>query len=74
MYVYHEYFNAEKVALLYPNDVVPTAEVVKGKYSKKKHEVVENLMECSIMPISVKKDVREWQKSISETVYEWVEM
>ena len=74
MYVYHEYFNAEKVALLYPNDVFPTAEVVKGKYSKKKHDVVENLMECSIMPISVKKDVREWQKSIGSTVYEWVEM
>ncbi len=72
MYVYHEYYDAQKVALLYPNDILQATEIVKGKYAQKKHELIDIAKECSIIPISVSEKVHEWQKVIYKIVYEWI--
>lgn len=73
MYVYHEYFCADKVALMYPNDFSQVPEIVKGTYSKKRFADEDTSKECSIMPIAVLKDVRKWQKHISSVVMQWTE-
>lgn len=71
MYVYHEYFSADKVALIYPSDSSNIN--VKGIFSRKKYIEDNTLKECSILPIPVLKDIREWQKDICSNILQWVE-
>lgn len=72
MYVYHEYFNADKVALIYPRtETLSIITVTKGNYFSKKEKNLSE-KECSIMPIFVEKDVKNWQKSIAQTFSNWI--
>lgn len=61
MYVYHQYYKAEKVALLYPGDAL----VKGGQYS-------ESEMECAVIRIPTNKKVSLWQEIITEEVSEWI--
>lgn len=75
MYVYHEYFKAEKVALVYPNSDYSSSKIIKGKYSQKSHQQNEIEMECSIMPLNVENEnIKAWQKSISRNLLEWIKI
>ncbi len=65
MYVYHEYFAAQKVALIYPG----IFEQIRGTYELKNPEEIEK--ECSVMAIDVNLDTTAWQKDIYNQVTAW---
>lgn len=66
MFVYHEYFNAKKVALAYPGEF----EKVKGKFFTTAGE--EGKRECSLISFKVQKDIKLWQQEIGEAVNNWL--
>lgn len=67
MYVYHQYYAAKRVALIYPGN---------GNSSNGGHylhpqtnEVLD--MECSVIAIDVDINVKEWQKTICKNIEDW---
>jgi 5-methylcytosine-specific restriction enzyme subunit McrC len=68
MYVYHEYYNAQKVALVYPGE----GKEIKGTYFKRDSQINEK-MQCSVLPINVETiDVRVWQEKIADEIKKWI--
>lgn len=70
MYVYHEYYNARKVALLYPSQ---SSQVARGSYISPSHATpVEK--ECSLIPIPVTTNdsAMRWQQEIAANVRAWM--
>jgi 5-methylcytosine-specific restriction enzyme subunit McrC len=68
MYVYHEYYEAKKVALVYPgSELLRTM----GKYL---HPVSSKEIdkECSIFSIPAQADIKQWQKTICEQFETWM--
>ncbi len=66
MFVYHEYFGAQKVALVYPGQFKVREGVFfnqTGKLSGK---------ECSILPLSLKRNIADWQLSIYNECDAWL--
>lgn len=69
MYVYHEYFHAQKTALVYPG----LGNIIQGSYFSSDLRKEEEQMQCSVMSIKVEPgDVREWQKAITTKIMEWI--
>lgn len=66
MFVYSKYFNAKKVALLYPD---------KDSFSKKGiyYDELGNASdkECAIIGLAVNKQIKQWQKDISNQINNW---
>lgn len=70
MYVYHEYYGASKVALVYPGlDSLP----VRGNYISPKNSELAQNKECSIISIAVNPDIRKWQQEIFNKFKNWQE-
>ena len=67
LYVYHEYFEAEKVALIYPGSFTTR----KGLYYEKNQLLGEK--ECSVMGIPVSLSVKIWRGEIAQQVLEWIQ-
>jgi 5-methylcytosine-specific restriction enzyme subunit McrC len=67
MYVYHEYYNAKWVALIYPGIESSKS----GVYFKTKKGEEPN-KECSVISLSVDKDIKKWQKYINERFETWM--
>ena len=72
MFVYMKYYGAKKVALVYPGVENKNQS---GLYYDHTTYDSKNLSdeECSIISIGVRKDVKVWQKHISETIKNWIE-
>jgi 5-methylcytosine-specific restriction enzyme subunit McrC len=68
MYVYHEYFDAKKVALVYPGN---SENSKAGTYLKKDGEHDDKI--CSVVLINVKNDIKEWQQEIGEVIKQFVD-
>jgi 5-methylcytosine-specific restriction enzyme subunit McrC len=68
MYVYHEYYRAKKVALVYPGS---TSSIASGYYLDPKTELELN-KECSIISIPVETNIRQWQKNICCYFANWM--
>lgn len=68
MFVYHKYYKALKVALVYPG---ANNSVITGKYYNELDSHLSD-MECSLIALPCSKDIREWQKSIFDSIWEWV--
>ncbi|WP_317193571.1 McrC family protein [Adhaeribacter terrigena] len=68
LYVYHEYYKAVKVALVYPGS---TQNQTKGRYlhldTGDKTE-----KECSVISLSVKENIVDWQSSIYSELANWI--
>lgn len=64
MYAYHQYFNANKVALIYPGNM----ESFSGKYADIHNPLMDSDFECSLVFIPVLENVKEWQVEIAEKV------
>jgi 5-methylcytosine-specific restriction enzyme subunit McrC len=60
MYAYTKYFNAQKVALVYPGENVER----KGNFNIEGSEPFEEGNECSLIPIKEEPDIVTWQKNI----------
>jgi len=64
MYVYSRYFDAKKVALVYPGDYG----MRKGNYIQEDSDS-ESKNECSLISIPVNDNIRDWQKMIHESIF-----
>jgi len=68
MYVYHEYYNAKCVALIYPGtNTSKSSGTYLDPITSKEIE-----KECSVISLSVEPKIREWQKNIYETFNKWL--
>lgn len=69
MYVYHEYYNAKRVALIYPGK----ESVKSGVYlDVKTGKGMDKEKKCSVISLSVDKDIKKWQKNINERFETWM--
>lgn len=68
MYVYHEYFDAKKVALVYPGNPENSKA---GTYLKKTGEHDDKI--CSIILINVENEIKKWQNEIREVIKQFVD-
>jgi len=68
MYVYHQYFNADKVALLYPGLKGYTS----GKFVNIEKQSTLSNKECGLMFTEFKDQVKNWQKQMISDVLEWI--
>jgi 5-methylcytosine-specific restriction enzyme subunit McrC len=60
MFVYHEYYSAKKVALVYPGE----DQVIKGNYYHFDNVGINIEKECSIFSIKINQAVKDWQFEI----------
>jgi 5-methylcytosine-specific restriction enzyme subunit McrC len=68
LYVYHEYYGAMQVALIYPGTVSSKSS---GTYlDPKTSNPIDK--ECSVISLSVEPNVKQWQKNISEDFKKWL--
>ena len=65
MYVYHEYFNAKRVALIYPGN----GESLGGQFYHKNQKELDD-KHCHVVQISANKDFKKWKDKIVECVKE----
>lgn len=68
MYVYHEYYNARKVALVYPGG---TFLLKWGKYIDKTLNL-ETEKECSVITLDVRPVIKDWQVYIMGKINKWM--
>lgn len=68
MFVYHEYYGATRVALIYPGSGNVKTE---GWFIEKGTDKI-GAVECSVIQLSVEKDIKEWQKSIYNQLFAFV--
>jgi 5-methylcytosine-specific restriction enzyme subunit McrC len=66
MYVYHEYYGAKKVALVYPGTDSSSGGVFLDPSSGKVQAKT-----CSIITLSVKPKIKLWQEYIFQTIEKW---
>ena len=69
MYVYHRFYQAKKVALVYPSD---NHAIQKGNYY---HSLITGEMsdkECSIVHIATASDIKNWQEVIGNQISEFL--
>lgn len=70
MYVYHEYFGAKKVALVYPGNSDINILQNKGSYYSTQEKGI-STKECSVILIPVRTDIKAWQREIAREVETW---
>ena len=68
MYVYHEYFDATKVALVYPGN---NKDSKAGTYLKKDGNHDDKI--CSVVLINVENEIKEWQTNIREVIKQFID-
>jgi 5-methylcytosine-specific restriction enzyme subunit McrC len=69
MYVYHEYFGAKKVALVYPNHV---SNITDGTYYPS-NSSTDFMKTCGIIEVAIEKDIKVWQREICWVLMSWME-
>lgn len=68
MYVYHEFFKAQKTALLYPGN----SKNISGTYFNSDSKINDS-MRCSVLQITVNCDnIRDWQREIAMIINNWI--
>jgi 5-methylcytosine-specific restriction enzyme subunit McrC len=72
MFVYMKYYGAKKVALVYPGAENKNQSGLYYDHTTYDSKILSD-EECSIISIGVRKDVKVWQKNISETIKNWKE-
>jgi 5-methylcytosine-specific restriction enzyme subunit McrC len=65
LYVYHHYYNAKKVALVYPGNF----ENRNGLYFEPNDSLSDKV--CSILTLEVNKDIKAWQVEIFKKIETW---
>jgi 5-methylcytosine-specific restriction enzyme subunit McrC len=70
MYVYHEYYAAKRVALVYPG---ATSTKTGGKFlDPKSGEKTDK--ECCLISLSVESNIKKWQENIYNNFIEWLDL
>ena len=68
MYAYHHYFEAEKVALLYPGE----ENYISGNFVEVNHHAINEKQECGLLFVESNTQVKEWREKIVKQVERWV--
>ncbi|WP_345163493.1 McrC family protein [Nibribacter koreensis] len=68
LYVYHEYYQAQRVALVYPGSELTK---ISGRYLHPSHGA-ETEKECSVLSLSVGNSIKEWQTYLGKEIEEWL--
>jgi 5-methylcytosine-specific restriction enzyme subunit McrC len=66
MFVYHKYFEAPLVAILYPGS---SNNLINGSYSE---PGLSEKPECTLMPVDIGESITIWQQVIASTVINWM--
>jgi 5-methylcytosine-specific restriction enzyme subunit McrC len=68
LFVYHEYYSASKVCILYPGK---SNTIRKGTYlpTQKDHS---RIKECALMPAMVENQISKWQQKIADNAISWM--
>lgn len=67
MYVYHEYFNADKVAIVFPGEMG----AISGKYvNQEKVDLLER--KCALLPVPVGDSIEDLQSNIFKVINDWI--
>lgn len=66
MYVYHEYFDADKVAIVFPGEVTLTS----GRFSSKAGEEMNK--KCALLPIPIGNEIKDLRNSLFEVINAWI--
>jgi 5-methylcytosine-specific restriction enzyme subunit McrC len=69
LYVYSKYYQAKKVALVYPYSLKETIVKAGTYFNELSGEIGHE--ECSVISIPVEEDFVKWQKMIAEDIFEW---
>ncbi len=70
MYVYHEYYGAKRVALIYPGaDSSKTSGTYLDPFSSEELD-----KECSIINFSIEDNIKQWQVKISKQFEDWLKL
>lgn len=69
MYVYHDYFNAKRVALVYP--IEKQTQLKSGFFFDTEHSRLTD-KECSVISIATESNINDWQIEIYKTVEKWL--
>ena len=67
MYVYHEYYNAKRVALIYPG-----LEIIKNGVYLDRASSADTDKQCSLIFLPVEKNTKTWQKNIHNKFISWI--
>lgn len=70
MFVYMKYYGAKKVALVYPGSENINKSGLYYDHGSSDSKELSN-EECSIVSIGVDRDVKQWQKAISDNISNW---
>ena len=70
MYVYHRYYNASRVALVYPGGI---SSATGGRFLHPKTNE-ETEMECNIISIAVESNIKSWQEKIGNVFNEYLQI
>ena len=66
LYVYHHYYQAKKVALIYPG----RTNTINGKYYNTTSPILSDKI-CSVLSLEENKDIKAWQKEIFLKIDSW---
>ena len=69
MYVYHEYFKAKKVALVYPSNMFNS---IIGVFSRLNDEEIFE-KSCSVIGVGVRDNINIWQEEIAKHIKNWID-
>lgn len=69
MYAYHHYFEAKKVALLYPGD----SPYIKGRFVDIKRQKKLSELECGLLFTEYNSPVKDWQEIIRKEIKQWID-
>jgi len=68
MYVYHDYFKADKVALVYP---AGNNHIEKGQYYTTESQKLSG-KHCAVLTLSINSNIHEWQEQINKEIEHWI--
>ncbi len=69
MYVYHSYFKAKKVALVYPGR---NNTLIKGNFLDSDRGIKPEI-ECSVILLQTNKIIKDWQDNINKEIVSWID-
>jgi 5-methylcytosine-specific restriction enzyme subunit McrC len=68
--VYHQYFQAEKVALLYPS---PESYCKRGSYLAVGSQQEYSAYQCALIGLELGDGVKDWQEGMDKVILKWME-
>lgn len=66
MYVYHEYFSADKVSIVFPGESL----IREGTFNKNHAAAIEK--KCALIPVAIGKTIKDLQNNITDSIEKWI--